>query len=426
MAESLGDFKISASTDAEVKALIKMSEGHGGQQFNVKMGGTPGKERYLLSGKAPAANIPAIGANIPAISPGSKWMGSIPQNAVAGATGMLDRLKKTFTQKNMKELNKSLFIMQMASLGVAFSFMSIIGSLTGLFAGLADLGTMISTGAIGTAFAGIATGGANTTDIAGSMGVTSDMQTAAWAGFTAIVSQFKAVFDALAVKVLTPEMVAAILSVIDALAVTLAKPEVVKALQEIIKAILEIALAIISVLPLIADLVVWLGETGLLKMMLLLIVAAEILLPALAYIQFAFYAVQGIIGAVSAIAMVLGISFGWVLVIIGAVLVVIDFFIHLIENLSNGMSLMDAVTNALGQTVADVVNIFIGIINGLGSMIPGFQKWDTWSTSTGWEPAEQTTAKTTVNNITFAKSVNVGDRAAVQKVATQAGNATMG
>jgi len=67
-----------------------------------------------------------------------------------------------------------------------------------------------------------------------------------------------------------------------------------------------------------------------------------------------------------------------------------------------------------------------GVINVLGSMIPGFQKIDNWSTDTGYEHAAQFTAKTTVNNITFAKNVSVNDKAAVAKAASQVGAATMG
>lgn len=422
MAEELGNLKITAETDAETKALIKLMQGKGITNIKTTMGGAPGKERFMVQGSGTAGQIQGMVPHVPTTS---KYMTQIPQSAAGQATGLFDRLKGTFTSKNMKDINKSLFMLQMSSLGVAFSFASIINSVMGLFAGLSDLGTMISTGAIGTAFAGIATGGANTTDIAGTMGVTTEMQTAAWAGFTAIVSQFKSVFDALAVKVLTPEMVAAILSVIDALAITLADPAVAKAIQEIVKAVLEIALALIPLIPVIADLVTWLGETGLLKVLLLIIVAAEILLPTLAYIQFAFTSLMTLGELLYGIMVITGISFGWLLVAIGAVAFVIVFLVNVFTNLANGMSLMDAVTNAFGQTIATFINLLIGLINPILGFL-GQKKIDTWSTSTNAESAQMTTAKTTVNNITFANAVDLSNRKTATKTALQVSNATMG
>jgi len=280
---------------------------------------------------------------------------------------------------------------------------------------------MISTGAIGTAFAGLATGGTNVTNIAETMGVTPEMQVAAWAGFTAIVSQFKAVFDALAVKVLTPEMVAAILSVIDALANELGKPEVAKAIQEIIFAVLDLALAFIPLIPLIADVVSWLGETGLLKYLLLIIVAAEILLPTLAYVQFVFYAIEGVVGALSAAAGILGIGLGFLVVAIAAVLILVDFLIHLYDNMSNGMFFLTAIFVAFIQTLTDVATIIISIINSISKIIGIGEVLKNPSSDN-----ERTTSKTTINNITFAKNVNTGDKAQVAKTASQISNSTMG
>lgn len=453
MAKSLGDIKITASTDREAQTLIKMLQGKGITDITTMMGqGKTGKQQHIVAGRGPAGAVAGAAGAVPGVAPGQAIMTRIPVS-VSGASGMLDNLMKrfpqlgsavtqfsnkfpnatasmgrfgqTFNQKNMKDLNKSLFMMQMASLGVAFSFQSIIGSVMGLFSGLADLGTMISTGALGTTFAGMATGGANTTDIAATMGVTPEMQTAAWAGFTAIVSQITAVFNSLAVKVLSPEMVAAILSVVDALAVELAKPDTVKAIQQIVKAVLDIALAVIPLIGPVGVLIDKLGETGLLKLFIGIILAAEILLPTLAYVQFIFYAIEGVIAAVSAVAVILGISFGAVLLIVGLVVAIIDFFIHLMENLSDGMDIGAAILTAFGQTFADVMNTIISVINFFSNLLGAGSILSLWSTSNGKDEA-RTKAQTNITNITFAKNVDTKNRKEVSKVANQAAAATMG
>jgi len=391
----------------------------------TKVGGVAGgKQAGMLRASGTAAQVQSAYGGLAA---GTKAMVAIPEAAAAQTQGFMDKFLNNFGggTRKFRDLNKSLFMLQMSSLGVVFSFQSIINQMMGLFSGLSDLGTMISTGAVGSAFAGIATGGTNTTNIAETMGVTPEQMTAAWAGFTAIVSQFQTVINAFAVKVLTPEIVAAILAVIDALANTLAKPEVAKAVQELIKAILEIALAIIPLLPVIADFIVVLGESGLLKLLLLIIVAAEILLPALAYIQFAFTAVGVVVDIVSAVAIALGISVGWVIVVIGLVIVVIDFLIHVFENLANGMDLGSAIFTALGQTFNDFVNLIIGAINGLYNLI-GWDKLDLLKTNSGSEPAGYTKAQTTINNINFNKNVNTKTSKEVQEAVAKGTAAAMG
>ena len=397
-----------------------------GLNVDFKQGGViGGKQAAMISASGTAGQVQAAYGGLAA---GTKAMVSIPQAAATQTQGFMDKFLNNFGggTRKFRDLNKSLFMLQMSSLGVVFSFQSIINSVMGMFSGLADLGTMISTGAVGSAFAGIATGGANTTDIAGSMGVTPEQMTAAWAGFTAITSQFQTVISAFAVKVLTPEMVAAILSVVDALANTLAKPDVVKAVQMLILAILEVALAIIQLIPVIAVLIEKLAETGLLKFLLLIIVAAEILLPLLAYIQFAFTAVGVIVNVAQALMVVFGASLGTLLLAVALVLIVIDFLIHLFENLANGMNPLDAVLNAVGQTVADVVNIIIGAINGLSNLFGFGSVLELWKTTTGSEPEAYSKSQTTINNINFNKNVGVKSSKEVTNAINNTSNASMG
>lgn len=392
----------------------------------TKVGGVAGgKQAGMLQASGTAGQVQGAYAGL---AQGTKAMVAIPEAAAQQTQGFMDKFLNNFGggTKKFRDLNKSLFMLQMSSLGVVFSFTSIINKVMGMFSGLSDLGTMISTGAVGSAFAGIATGGANTTDIASTMGVSTEQMTAAWAGFTAITSQFQTVISSFAAKVLSPEIVAAILAVIDALAVTLAKPDVVKAVQMLIQAILDIALSIIPLIPVIAVLIEKLAETGLLKFFLLIIVAAEILLPLLAYIQFAFTAVGTVFNVISAIAFALGISIGWVILIIAVVLVAIDFLIHLFTNLANGMDIVSAVTNALGQTLADIANVIISIINGISNLFGAGSVLELWKTSTSSESPEFSKASTQITNINFNKNVNTKTSKEVQDAVKQSNASGMG
>lgn len=391
-----------------------------GIKVSMKQGGTiGGKERAIVQGTGTASQIEQAYANL---AKGTKAMKSVPGGgAQAPDLSWSQRIGNTFSRKNMHQMNKNLFMMQMASLGVAFSFQSIFGSAMGLAAGLQDLGGMIAGGAMGTAMGGLATGGEYTTNIAEVMGVSTEDMVAAWAGVTAIVSQFAAVVNGFMVKVLTPEMVAAILSVLDALAEQLARPEVVQAVQEIIIAVLQLGLQVIDLLPVIADLINWLGETGLLKTLLMIIFAAEVLLPTLAYLQFLFQAIL----LVGEIATVLGISLGTLFIWVGIILVAFDFLIHLFENLANGMDPLDAVLTAIGQTFADLMNVIIGALNPILGFF-GMGKITPWSTASGTETAATTKATNVVNNFNFNKNVNTADKAAATRIASEMGNNSYG
>jgi hypothetical protein len=113
-----------------------------------------------------------------------------------------------------------------------------------------------------------------------------------------------------------------------------------------------------------------------------------------------------------------------VIVIIGVVLIIIDFFIHLLENLGNGMDIVSAITTALGQTFADVANVIIGIINAFAGFL-GYHITPL-STASGFETAQQTKAVNVVNNINFNKNVSVGDGKTVQKIIDDATATSMG
>lgn len=415
--DKLATITIGADTSPELDKLVKMLQGQGLTDLQTKLGGAKGAERGVVTAKGDAKLIGQIQAGL---AKGTKHVVSENLAPGAGGTapkGFWDKFVSKFDKGGkLKELNKSLFMLQMSSLGVAFSFQSIINSVMGLFQGLGDLGELISGGVLGSVFSGMAGGsGKNMADV---MGVTSEDQTKAWAGFMAITTQFTSLMNALAVKILTPEMVKAILDVIDALAEQLAKPEVAKAIQEIIYAVLDLALQLIPLLPLLASFIILLGESGLLKVLIMIILAAEILLPALAYIQFIFTFIAVAVELVSAAAVLFGISFGWVLILIGAVIVVVMFLINVWNNLNNGMDLGTAIITALGQTLTSVWNVIVGIINaasnflGQGNIIQPIQSGNSN------QAANKTTTVVINNNIN--KSVGKDGLTAVQLASIKA------
>jgi hypothetical protein len=320
---------------------------------------------------------------------------------------------------SMKNAIKSVFMLQMASLGVAFSFMGIENSIIGLFNGLKDLGGVISGGAVGSAFAQLT--GNQGTDIAATMGVTPEQTIAAWAGVTAIAAQFKAIIDTLAVKIMSPEMVAAILTVVDALAVQLGKPEVAAAIQEIVFAVLDIALTVIPLLPILASFIVFLGDTGLLKVLVAIIFAAQILLPTLAYVEFIMTAISTVGVILAAVFGVVSVSLSTVIIVVVAVAFVLDVIIRTFQNLANGMNPLDAIVKAFVDSLGDVWNIIRTIINGVtgilgfGNIIGG-----------GSEREPYAQVKTVTINNNYNKNVGAADRKTAQSYASQINNVQMG
>lgn len=387
-----------------------------GMKTSTIMGGKKGEEKAMVTGVGDYGAAEAAAASLSNKTPYS--LGKKGGEDAEGSKGFWGKAADSFDKEGkMGKLNKNLFMMQMASLGVAFSFQSIINSAMSLFQGLEDLGMMISLSAIGGAFETLATGEKGT-NIMESMGVTPEMATAAWAGFTAIVSQITSVFNALAIKVLSPEMVAAILAVIEVFATELAKPQTVIAIQDIIYAVLDLTLKLIPLIPLIAYFVTLLSDSGLLGIMLLIVGVAIVLLPVLAYLGF-------IMQFLGPVCMFLAAALEWiapvvialgggilpVILIIMALIVVIDFFFNVFMNLANGMDAGSAITAALGQTFKDIWNFFADLINsasrflGQGNVV-GRMEYDRGPGST------QGTNITTITN-NYNKNVGVREAAAL-------------
>lgn len=273
--------------------------------------------------------------------------------------------QQTRMGKTLKKVNMNLFKLQMASLGVYFSFMGIEKGITGLFSSLQDLGGTFKAGALGKAFGGV--------DVAGTMGVGGGEMVQGWKNITGIMSMITSATSALAAMTLTPEVMSAIKDMFTALATALSDGKVAKALGEIIIAFTDLVKSIVEsgLLGVIADLIVALGDSGLLAPIIGLVLGAQYLLAALSLLGFAGQAITLVIEGVAAVAAFLGVTFGTVIVIIGAVLFVVDLLINIWENFCATGDIVGSIVNGLIDTFIDFYNVLLPILNLVG----GFVGW---------------------------------------------------
>jgi hypothetical protein len=269
----------------------------------------------------------------------------------------------------LKKANMSLFKMQMASLGVYFSFMSIGMALTGLFTGLQNLGGTFKSMALGKAFGGV--------DVAATMGVDPATLVQGWKNITGIMGMMASAMAALAAAALTPEVMKAIQEMFTALGVALSDGKVAKALGDIIIAFTQMVTdCILPMLPYLADLISALGDAGVLKYIILLVLGAQYLLAGLSMLGFAMQAITLIVGVLSPVITILGslmaaagVSIGFVVSAVVLVLFVFDLLINIFENFQQTGWSLSTLWNALYDTFADFYNVLLPIINLVGGLI---------------------------------------------------------
>jgi hypothetical protein len=262
----------------------------------------------------------------------------------------------------LKKTNMSLFKMQMASLGVYFSFMSIGMALTGLFTGLQNIGGTFKSMALGKAFGGV--------DVAAAMGVDPAALVQGWKNITGIMGMMQTAMAALAAAALTPEVMTAIQSMFLALGVALSDGKVAKALGDIIIAFTQMVTdCILPMLPYLAGLISALGDAGLLKYIILLVLGAQYLLAGLSMLGFAMQGITLITTAVTAAMAAGAVACAlWVLAIAG-VMVIIDFFINLLANFQQTGWSVTTIINTLIDTFRDLFNTISSIINGISGLL---------------------------------------------------------
>lgn len=400
MAENIGTFVLEVKSSKEAQDALRIMEKYGVSQTAIKTTSVLDKKGNvtprMMSGEIPTKVMDAVQKDIKTSLPGNQ--GVFRQQGETSGWGQ--KLKDVFSKKNMMQMNKSLFMMQMASLGVAFSFQSLEKQITGIFSGLSDLGNVLSGSALATAYSSMATGGTGG-DILGSMGVNTEDVVKAWEGFNAITNAIQTLTNGLATKVLTPAMVSAILTVIDAIATELASPEVVKAIQDIMLAVLDTLKQMIPLLPTLAAIITALSDAGLLGALVAIVLVAPYLLSLMSLVGFAFQAIililPSLISLMAAVEAIFGgtliASLGAIILVVGAVLIIFDFLLNLFEGIGKYGLTLDAVFYALGNTLADVINFILGVIKTLSG---GLINTDSLKWADG--NATKSTATATTNN----------------------------
>lgn len=267
----------------------------------------------------------------------------------------------------MKKANMGLFKMQMASLGVYFSFMSIGMAITGLFTNLQNLGGAFKSMALGKAFGGV--------DILGGMKVEPGQLVEGWKNITGIMGMMQTTMTAIAAVALSPEVMKAVQEMFTKLAASLSDGRVAKALGDIIIAFTDLVSWIVDsgLLAGLADLISLLGDTGLLVPIIGLILGAQYLLATLSALGFALQSITAITTAYAWITTTastalagVGLTFGSLIAIIGLALVALDFVINLWENFAITGWSVATVVNALWDTFADLYNVLLPIMNLVG------------------------------------------------------------
>lgn len=330
----------------------------------------PGMGDFSVLPNVKQGNWNQQNANIDWVKPGDTRFRPVPPPKAPKNL----QFQQTKMGNTLKRVNMSLFKLQMASLGVYFSFMGIEKGITGLFNSLQDLGGTFKAGALGKAFGGV--------DVAGTMGVGGGEMVQGWKNITGIISMITSATSALAAMTLTPEVMAAVQEMFTALATALSDGKVAKALGDIIIAFTDLVVSIVDsgLLIVIADLITALGDSGLLAPIIGLVLGAQYLLAGLSLLGFGMQAITLIIegvslaiplitGAFTAAAAALGTSIGVVIAIIGLVLIAIDLLINIFENFAATGDIIGSIINGITDTFWDLYNVLLPIMNLIGGAL---------------------------------------------------------
>jgi len=314
------------------------------------------------------------------VGDGDKRFIPAPKKAPAQTKG-----QERFTKmgNTLKKVNMSLFKLQMASLGVFFSFMSIQQSITGLFTGLQNIGGAFKSMALGKAFGGV--------DILGNMGVDPATMVQGWKNITGIMGMMQTTMTGIAAVALSPEVMTAIQEMFTSLSTSLSDGKVAKAIGDIIIAFTDLVILMVEsgFLSAVADLVSALGDSGLLMWIIALVLGAKYLLAALSLLGFAMQGITLALSVLSPLWTILtsilaatGVSFGFLLGVIALVLIAIDFVINFFENLAATGDILGSVVAALWDTFADLYNVLLPLMNLIGGFL-GMEQRAAFETNSG-------------------------------------------
>lgn len=316
------------------------------------------------------------------ISPSIEWSpyGNkkfIPGKTIAEKRRDQENAKQQRLIGTLTKANKTFFMMQMATLGVAFSFMTLQNTIIGIFSSLQDLGGVFKNLALGKAFGGV--------DLKGAMGVDSSALVQGWKNITGIFSNIQALMALFATMTLNEEVMTQLNAFFVELGKALADPKVVEAMQQIVLAAIDFGKSLIPVLPVLAEAIILLGETGLLKVLVGFVLIAGTLLSAMSLLQWGFqgflavatllapYLTATVIPAITAVSNAfmafVGGSLATAALVIAGVLIIVDAFVRVLQELYTSGISVTSVVNGLIKAFNDVYNVVVTIMNGISSVL---------------------------------------------------------
>ena len=316
-----------------------------------------------FSGYKPSGAGGISNSNIDWVKQGDKRFIPEPQKQ---QSSVFSRLNKTVNDQNgsFQRMNKARFKFQMSTLGLAFSFQGLTSGIEGIMGSLGDLNTMFTNQAMSQAFGGL--GGQSPSQL---MGVSSDDLVKGWENFKGILADVQNLFAAISAKVLTPDVMAAIANLFTQLSSALANGEVSKALGDIIKDMANFLMALIPVIPPLAQILDILAPI-IAPIIVLALVLGE-LLPVLSLIGYVFQSIGVIFEAITVIAPIVSAIFGAIslpMIAIAAIgVIIVAFFYDLWTELSKGEDIFTALENALidlwNQISSIVKTATFGLVN---------------------------------------------------------------
>lgn len=353
------------------------------------------------------SNINWIPTGSPAFIPGRTAAERRRQQEGVQTANLVNRLTRA---------NKMFFMMQMATLGVAFSFMTLQNSIIGVFSSLQDLGGVFKSLAMGKSFGGV--------DLVKAMNIDPSALVQGWKNITGIFGNIQGLMAIFATLTLNEDVMKQLNSFFVELGKALADPKVVEAMQQIVLAAIDFGKEVIKILPTLAQLILILGDTGLLKVLVGVVLIAGTLLSVMSLVQWGFQAILGIVTVLApyltatvipaittltnAFMALVGGSIATAALVIAGVLIIVDAFVKVLQELyTNGIS-VTSVVNGLIKAFNDVYNVVVIIMNAISNLLGAGSMFKSdvplqWL----WGGQSGSTSKSTsiTNNYTFSGTV---------------------
>lgn len=274
--------------------------------------------------------------------------------------------------KAFRKLRMTVFITQMSMLGFAFSMQAITGTvqsmLMGALSGLADTESAVQNAVLSRVFG---------SDVAGSMGLGIEDIVESSLKAKGTLADLNSILVDISAKVLgDPDTIKQITSAIQLLSEKLSDPKLITAISSIVISVADMLPSLADVVPYLAEFVKWLGDSGLLPVIVLLIAACQILMPILAAIQgalmgleiasAAYYVVLGLLATAAA---AIGVSVGTLIAIFAALILIFDVVYNAVYHFLETGDVVGSIIYGLTTALQDLWGVISPIIDLIGGIL---------------------------------------------------------